>query len=80
MQSGRMGMNKVSGTQADTIWDLAEGFALLARNAATLPLFRGDAAALHAISTRLKAKAEAAYRTSAAEKLESAIDKLANQK
>jgi hypothetical protein len=73
-------MNKVSGTQADTIWDLAEGFAILARNAATLPLFRGDAAALHAISTRLKTKAEAAYRTNAAEKLESAMDKLANQK
>ncbi len=75
-----MAMGKVSGTQADTIWDLAEGFALLARNAASLPLFRGDAAALHAISTRLKVKAEAAYRMSAAEKLESAMEKLANQK
>ena len=73
-------MAKVSGTQADTIWDLAEGFAVLARNAATMPLFRGDAAALHAISARLKAKAEAAYRSSAAEKLESAMDKLAHQK
>lgn len=73
-------MAKVSGTQADTIWDLAEGFAVLARNVATLPLHRGDAAALHAISTRLKAKAEAAYRTAAAEKLDRAIDKLANQK
>jgi hypothetical protein len=75
-----MAMSKVSGTQADTIWDLAEGFALLARNAATSPLFRGDAAALHAISARLRAKAEAAYRTSAVERLESAMDKLANQK
>ncbi len=73
-------MGRMSGTQADTIWDLAEGFAILARNAATMPLYRGDAAALHAISTRLKAKAEAAYRTAAAEKLESAIDKLASQK
>lgn len=73
-------MAKVSGTQADTIWDLAEGFAILARNAATMPLYRGDAAALHAISTRLKAKAEAAYRTSAVEKLEGAMEKLANQK
>ena len=73
-------MAKVSGTQADTIWDLAEGFAILARNAATMPLYRGDAAALHAISTRLRAKAEASYRTAAAEKLESAIDRLANQK
>ncbi len=75
-----MATGKISGTQADTIWDLADGFALLARNAATLPLFRGDAAALHAISARLKAKAEAAYRTSSAEKLQSAMDKLANQK
>ncbi len=73
-------MNKVSGTQADTIWDLAEGFALLAQNAATFPLFRGDAAALYEISSRLKAKAEAAYRTSAAGKLESAMEKLAKQK
>jgi short-subunit dehydrogenase involved in D-alanine esterification of teichoic acids len=46
----------VSGTQADTIWDLAEGFAILARNAATMPLYCGDAAALHAISMRLKVK------------------------
>jgi hypothetical protein len=75
-----MAKEKVSGTQADTIWDLAEGFAVLARNAATLPLFRGDAAALHAISGRLKAKADAAYRTSAAEKLETAMDHLAKQK
>lgn len=70
----------MSGTQADTIWDLAEGFAVLARNVASLPLHRGDAAALHAISTRLKAKAEAAYRLGAAEKLDGAIDKLTNQK
>ncbi len=73
-------MAKVSGTQADTIWDLAEGFALLARNAAALPLLRGDAAALYAISARLKTKAEAAYRTSAAERLEGAMDKLSHQK
>jgi hypothetical protein len=68
------------GTPADTVWDLAEGFAILARNAAAHPLYRGDAQALHEISTRLKARAEGAYRTKAAERLEGAIDKLHHQK
>ena len=76
-----MATGKVTrGTQADTMWDLVEGFAILARNAATHPLYRGDAAILHEISNRLKARAEAAYRTAAADKLQSAIDKLHHQK